>query len=149
MLESVIAAPPALPTERYARGQDHSVERVVQAILAGKSRLAGKGERRRDSRVPFPYLVRLSPLADDGVSPGEESIVVVGKHLSAGGLDFYHRDPIAHRRMIARIEGHAGAVHTLLLELSWCRFNKQGWYENGGRFLKIVSVPSSNRELPL
>lgn len=148
MLECVIAAPPALPIERYVRSEEDSVERVVQAILAGKSRLAGKGERRRDSRVPFPYLVRLSPLADDGVSPGEESIVVVGKHLSAGGLDFYHREPIPHRRMIAKIEGHGGSVHTLLLELSWCRFNKQGWYENGGRFLKLVPAPA-NRELPL
>ncbi|MFW5692678.1 MAG: hypothetical protein ACOCWL_00540 [Thermoguttaceae bacterium] len=98
-------------------------------------------ERRRDTRYPFPYLVHLTPVGEDGVTPEGETIVVVGKHLSERGLGFYHPKPLPHRRMIASLQAAGGQWMGFLIDLSWCRFTKQGWYESGGRFLDPVLSP--------
>ena len=72
-----------------------------------------------------------------------ETIVVLGKHLSERGLDFYYEAPLPHRRVIASWEGRDGIWLALLLDLRWCRSTKHGWYENGGRFLQVVPSPLS------
>jgi hypothetical protein len=97
-------------------------------------------ERRRETRFPFPYLIHLTPVADDGITPQGESIVVVGKHLSERGLGFYHPKPLAYRRMIASLE-YEGQWFSFLIDLRWCRFTQHGWYESGGRFLEAVPSP--------
>ena len=52
-------------------------------------------ERRHDNRYPFPYLVHLTPVGEDGITPEGETVVVVGKHLSEQGFGFYHRATLA------------------------------------------------------
>jgi hypothetical protein len=98
-------------------------------------------ERRRETRYPFPFLVHLTPVGDDGTTPQGESVVVVGKHVSERGLGFYHPQPLPYRRMIASLEGPRGGWYAFLIDLGWCRFTKQGWYESGGRFLEAVTSP--------
>jgi hypothetical protein len=95
-------------------------------------------ERRHENRYPFPYLVQLTPVGEDSVKPRGDTVVVVGKHLSERGLGFYHPKPLPHRRMIASLEAGNGQWIRFLIDLSWCRFIKQGWYESGGRFLRLV-----------
>ncbi len=95
-------------------------------------------ERRSESRYPFPYLVQLTPAGEDEAVSGGETVVVVGKHLSERGLGFYHPKPLAHRRMIASLDAGGGRWIKFLIDLSWCRFIKKGWYESGGRFLRSV-----------
>ena len=107
----------------------------VLAAAAGGSR--GR-ERRRAQRTPYPYLVKLAPVSADGHTPLGDGFVVVGKHLSQGGIDFYHRDPLPFRWTIAWLDSGQGTVQKVLVELLWCRFNKQGWYENGGRFVRVI-----------
>lgn len=109
-------------------------------------------ERRQSARYPFPYLIRLTPTAKDGVTPDRsgQSVVVVGKHLSEGGLGFYHREPIPHRRMIVSLESSDGELYELVINLSWCRFTKQGWYESGGRFTAMAATgEEEDQELTL
>lgn len=103
-------------------------------------------ERRRDNRYPFPYLVHLTPVAADGLTPEGERLVVVGKHLSQRGLSFYHPKPLAHRRMIVSLETTGGGWLGFLIDLNWCRFTKQGWYESGGRFLQSILSPVESSE---
>jgi hypothetical protein len=113
---------------------------VWQALC--RARLERKhGERRASRRVPYPYLVRLVPVSADGRTPLAEPVVVVGKHLSECGLDFYHHQLLPYRRMIASFHVGKGRAVELLLDLTWCRFTKLGWYENGGRFLQALSPP--------
>jgi len=99
------------------------------------------GERRRENRFPFPYLIHLTPVDQDGITPDGETIVVVGKHLSERGLGFYHPKPLAHRRMIASLEMADSQRLAFVVDLSWCRFTKQGWYESGGRFIEPATLP--------
>jgi len=103
-------------------------------------------ERRRDRRYPFPHLVHLTPVGDDGVTPEGQTVVVIGKHLSERGLGFYHTAPLPHTRMIASLETRNGSPLGFLLELKWCRFTKDRWYESGGRFLQSVLSPLETSE---
>ena len=112
---------------------------TVQQIMAGTQLQNRVSERRREQRTPFPYLIKLAPVDNDGETPVGEGIVVVGKHLSTGGIDFYHREPLPHRWMIAWLQQGGGRLCAVLVELLWCRFNQHGWYENGGRFVRLVN----------
>jgi hypothetical protein len=98
-------------------------------------------ERRRGNRYPFPCLIHLTPVGKDGITPEGETVVVVGKHLSEQGFGFYHQAPLPHRRMIASLDIGGGHWLAFLIDLSWCRFTKDRWYESGGRFLQTVLSP--------
>ena len=93
-------------------------------------------ERRNKLRRPFPYPVYLSPTTDL-----EQTITVLGKHISEQGLDFYSNEALPHRKMIASIDLGDGHWVAFELTLNWCRFGRHGWYENGGKFTKVVDSP--------
>jgi len=97
-------------------------------------------EHRAETRYPFPYLMHITPVAADGVTAEGDTVVVVGKHLSEQGLGFYHPKPLSYRRVIASLENNGHWVG-FLVDLKWCRFTRQGWYESGGRILESVSSP--------
>lgn len=121
-------------------GED-DVRTQVWALLTSLYPSQSGMERRREHRYPFPYLVHLTPVGDDGLTPQGETIAVVGKHLSQRGLGFYHPKPLPHRRMIASFEAGNGTWVAFLIDLTWCRFTRQHWYESGGRFLQSVPPP--------
>ena len=110
---------------------------VLGALYPCRDRI----ERRGGRRYPYPYLIQLTPVADEGFTPQGETVIVVGKHLSEKGLGFYHPKPLPYRRMIACLESTCGTRLRFLIDVTWCRFRKQGWYESGGRFLQTVPAP--------
>ncbi len=120
---------------------DDDIRTQVWELLATLYPKNGLAEQRCETRYPFPYLVHLTPVAEDGCSPQGDTFVVVGKHLSERGLGFYHPQPLPYRRMIVSLETETGQWLAFLIDLSWCRFTKQGWYESGGRFLQSVLSP--------
>jgi hypothetical protein len=121
--------------------RDDSVRSAIQSILAGNQQERKTFERRRETRFPYPHPVHITPLDDDDQPRQGETIVVLGKQLSEHGLDFFHRLPIADRRVIASLPSGQNGWIGLRLELTWCRFNRHGWYDNGGRFLGLVDSP--------
>jgi len=123
-----------------AEGADDEIRAQVWTLVTTLYPNRNLAERRRENRYPFPYLTHLTPIDERG-EPSGETIVVVGKHLSERGLGFYHPRPLPHRRMIVSMETPDGEWIGFLIDLSWCRFTKQGWYESGGRFLEAVDSP--------
>ena len=99
------------------------------------------GDRRCDRREPFPYPIHVTPVADSGEVLDDETFVVLGKHLSERGLDFYHSAPLPYRRVITSWECRDGSWLARMLDLRWCRSTRHGWYENGGRFVQAVPSP--------
>jgi hypothetical protein len=79
----------------------------------------------------------------------DDPIVVLGKHLTNHGFDFYYQQAVSHRRVIASFDCESNARVEMLMELTWCRFSGHGWYENGGRFLSAVNAPSPSRSWPV
>lgn len=102
-------------------------------------------ERRREIRHPFPHLIQLTPVGRDGITPEGESVVVAGKDISEHGLGFFHPKPLPYRRMIVSIETPNEQWVSFLVDLRWCRFTRQGWYESGGRFLKPAPSPMDDK----
>lgn len=122
-------------------GQSDEIRTQVWGLLTTLYPRNDLTERRRDNRYPFPCLIHLTPVASDGISPEGDTVVVVGKHLSEHGLGFYHQQPLPYRRMIVSLEAGKGRWLAFLIDLNWCRFTKDGWYESGGRFLQTVLSP--------
>jgi hypothetical protein len=120
------------------RREDPIASVVEQALRSARPIRKGR-ERRREERYPYPYPIYLTPL--DAQCGRDETIVVIGRQLSLHGVDFYHREPIPHNRVIASLDAHEQGWIGLILELTWCRFNRHGWYDNGGRFVGVVDSP--------
>ena len=126
------------------RRGEHGLRQAVQTILAAflpQTRIR-QTEYRREPRYPFPFLLRLTPVQDETTTSQGGPICVVGKNLSSRGIGFYHQQPIPFRKAIVTIENASGTQTSFLVELSWCRFTRQGWYDSGGRFLSVVSPPA-------
>lgn len=120
---------------------DDDVRAQVWGLLATLYPKDEISERRQGNRYPFPYLIHLTPVAEGGVTPEGDTLVVVGKHLSERGLGFYHPKPISHRRMVVSLEADNGQWLGFLIDLNWCRFTRHGWYESGGQFIQTVLAP--------
>jgi hypothetical protein len=125
----------------FDQGIDDEIRTQVWGLLTALYPRNDLAERRHDNRYPFPSLIHLTPVGSDGVTPEGKTVVVVGKHISEQGCGFFHPAPLPYRRMIASVETRNGEWLAFLIDLSWCRFTKDGWYESGGRFLQTVLSP--------
>ncbi len=130
-----------------SRKAGHWAARIqTREILAAVYPHGKETERRGERRYPYQQPIHLTPVGADGRTPAGESIVVTGKHLAEHGVGFFHQAPIPHRRMIASLRLPDGRWLGVLLELAWCRFTGEGWYESGGRFLNIVPSPMKSSD---
>lgn len=119
------------------------------ALVLNTARVPRHGaERRREQRHAYPYAVYLTPLERDGRTRAGQTFPVLGKHLSAHGFDFYCQSPLPFRRAILTFERGGGERSAFLIDLTWCRFGRHGWYDNGGKFLARVDVPAECVTLP-
>jgi hypothetical protein len=119
-------------------GSSNSVAAQVRRILALASSPPIAEQRRQAQRTPFPHLIRVHAVDPHTLAAVDEPLVVVGKFLSEQGLGFFHQAPLAHRFAVVTLELYGGEPVRLLLDVSWCRFTRLGWYESGGRFLGAV-----------
>lgn len=115
---------------------DKNVRELISRIIDTTEVGWAQNEKRKDRRIAFPSLLTLTPLDDIQPITVGEPIAVVGKHLASRGLDFYHRDALPFKRAIVSFEDTPWDIH-LLLQVSWCRFLRPGWYDSGGRFTHI------------
>lgn len=122
----------------FGSGSLDAVGGEVRRVLLSVASPSIGVQRRRAQRAPFPHLVRLEAVDPATLVPVDEPLVVVGKHLSEQGLGFFHPVPLAHRFVIATLDVNDGRPARLLVDVSWCRFTRLGWYESGGRFLRVV-----------
>ena len=112
-------------------------------------------ERRHETRYPFPYLIHLTPVGEDGATPCGENLVVVGKDVSERGLGFYHPQPLPYRRMIASLEGPRGALVRVphrpeMVSLHPPRLVRKRWavprigcFAHGGKRVAIIPAGTS------
>lgn len=121
------------PLERWETEAHEQVRLVIASVTNPRKKAALQGrDRRRWRRVAFPYLLRLQALSGPELPCGSP-ITVVGRHLSEHGLNFYHREPVPARNVAVWLNDDP-EITPLLLDISWCRFIRDGWYEIGGRF---------------
>jgi hypothetical protein len=135
-------ARPRLPRgNRIAPPVNEEARNHVHTLLAGMYPPGILVERRQEQRFPYPKLFLLKPVEADGITAAGPSLTAAGKHLSESGISFFHPDPLPYRWVIASLQKSDGAWLGFLVDLDWCRFTRQGWYESGGRFLRVVTSP--------
>jgi hypothetical protein len=136
-----LCAPAGRLSSRFARTSEGFADAIgfeVRRVLLGVASPGITIQRRQSQRTPFPQLLRLQPVDPVTLVPQDEPFVVVGKHLSEQGLGFFHQVPLAHRFVMVTLDVLDNQPARLLLDLTWCRFTRQGWYESGGRFLRVI-----------
>ncbi len=140
---STIASERALRVAVRATVPDELVRSQVRMLLHRSAVDITLLERRRDRRFPFPMLMTLWPADSDRL---DTSFVIVGKDISERGLGFFHQQPILCRRAIVVCETPNAEPLAFLIDINWCRFTCQGWYESGCRLLETVSPPKLSIE---
>lgn len=115
-----------------------SLGQEVTALL-NRLRAPQDQDRRGGSRTAIPYLFELAPVPGEVPDELAHAMVVVGKDISERGIGFYHQRPIPYRLGVLTFElPDEGPVH-LEVDLVRCRFTSLGWYESGGRLLRVAS----------
>src|SRR3954470_10489265 len=94
-------------------------------------------ERRRDERIAIPVLLRITPLDADHQPIEHDATIVVGKNISRHGLSFYHERPLPHRRAVIELAEPGLGTFAAEIDVKWCRFTRPGWYESGGRLIRL------------
>ncbi len=145
-MSSVVTESPCALAPSVGVSADQQIRQRVQRVLRQHRYQRVGRDRRHDHREPFPYPIHVTPLSQEGCPLSDATIVVLGKHLSERGLDFYCEAPLPYRRVIVSWESGDGGWLALLLDLRWCRSTKYGWYENGGRFLRVVPSPLNSAD---
>jgi hypothetical protein len=110
----------------------------VEALLAQLTPAVTQ-ERRREERVAIPVLLRITPLDPDRQSLLEEATIVVGKNISRRGISFYHERPLLYRRAIIELAEKSLGSFSAEIDVKWCRFTRPGWYESGGRLIRLAT----------
>lgn len=140
-MSTVITSLPLATIVEPSVSAEQAVRQQVWSLLSGIYPVKNRLERRAEQRFPYPYLVRLTPVSADGLTKLGDPITVAGKHLSERGLGFYHQQPLPYRRMMASLRGAAQDQLHFLIDVTWCRFTGEGWYDSGGRFLRTLPAP--------
>lgn len=124
---------------RQATEPIDDVFRTQVMRVLGRLYPEGHAEQRRSQRFAYPRLITLLPVSVEGSFPCGEPIVVAGKSISAGGLSFFHPQPLPFRKVAAVLDDADPEQQGFLIDLDWCRFTRHGWYESGGRFLGLAA----------
>ena len=127
----------ALELDSDRPATDDEIREISEQLAQSVRPVWGDRGRRSQERVPFPRLVECNALEDDGMTLNGDRFYVVGKNLAPLGFDFFHQAPIPNRYAIVTMPLGQHLI-TFQIKISWCRFLKPGWYDSGGRFVKVL-----------
>ncbi len=97
---------------------------------------------RRWHRFRFERPIAVT-LLDPHDLPDGEPLLAAGRDISKGGISFTHCRPLSCRRVAVTLRLDDGACETILTELLWCRFTREGIYQSGGVFVRKIDLPST------
>lgn len=117
---------------------DEEMGRRVRQLIYENYPTLDRVEHRRNLRFPFHHPIGLTPVDPDELTPLSDPVVVVGKDISQSGLGFHHQLPLPYRLAVVTLPLQETKGLTVLLQLMWCQFVREGWYETGGRFVGLV-----------
>ena len=120
---------------------DEEIRQQVSEIVESAELQTVQSDRRLDKRVAFPYLLTMTPIANcESLAPIGQPVDIVGRCLAERGLTFFHTQNIPFRWAIVSFEHRNQAIAHLILNISWSRFLRPGWYDSGGRFTHVLQA---------
>jgi hypothetical protein len=126
---SVATASTASPRTTLTRQIEALVKRLHPPV---------ERERRNDDRIAIPVLFRLTPLDANHQPIESQAAIVVGKNISRRGISFFHERPTPYRRAIIELAQPGLGSFAVEIDVNWCRFTRPGWYESGGRLIRLA-----------
>lgn len=114
------------------------VDGLLETIGATWHRRSPIGFGRRWHRLPFAGQMLVTPLNGDIVDGA--SFPVTGNDISVGGISMVHDRPLTHRHVAITFTLADGSQESILTELKWCRFRRDGIYCSGGAFLRVIDL---------
>ena len=123
-------------------------ERIASDFQETSPRKTTNVYRRQTDRTALPYLLKLTPLDDEGHPLIEEESVVVGREFSTRGLSFFHSRPIPNRRAQISLDHPQSGRFTVEIQIQRCRFHRLGWYESTARLVRAVEFMLPTKEIP-
>jgi hypothetical protein len=113
---------------------------LVQSLVASWQPCESAVDRRRCHRLPFEHSIGVTPLVGDEAD-GELQLAL-GRDISLGGIAFTHSEPIPNRYVAVTFWHEDGDDESVVTQLTWCRFTRQGDYQSGGNFLRMIELPN-------
>jgi hypothetical protein len=106
----------------------HSSRQVLQA--------------RRWHRMLFEHPLELTPLDPRTEEPCGDTIDVLGRDVSLGGISFLHPRPLACLKGAISFPpaNEDEDVPPVIVRLTWCRFTARGIYQSGGPFVRVLDA---------
>lgn len=96
---------------------------------------------RRWHRFRYERPVVITPLDDATGQPVGEPLLAAGRDISKGGISFTHCQPLSCRKVGVTIQLDDGECESIVTELKWCRFTRDGIYQSGGQFQRKIDLP--------
>lgn len=132
---------PSTPATFDPESRLESIELSIREMLDGSRSAPELAERRREGRRPYPEPFLITPLDAAGQPRLADTVAVIGRNVSDHGVDFYATSALPFRHAIASFQIEPDRWISFAMKLTWCRFNRFGWYDNGGHFLRTVPTP--------
>lgn len=128
---------PALCVSQSASGLRETTGRLSQALGEWLASWRGRTgcDRRACVRVAANEPMDLVPLSDESAEPMGMPERVICCDISDHGLRIRHRGPLVFRTVGLSFPGNELQFVT---RLKWCRFTRDGQYESGGMFVKVI-----------
>ena len=127
-----------VPNEPTVIAELSEIESAANEVAVHNQSQWNQVEMRSSVRTPYPNLVGLTPLQNESLRDMGEPFYVVGKRIGLGGIDFFHNEKIEFHYALASFERCENDLVHFILKISHCKFRRPGWYESGGRFVKLV-----------
>jgi hypothetical protein len=97
-------------------------------------------DRRAELRFLCDSRARLMPLDENCTTERGPSVPIVLTDISRNGIGFTHDKPLPYRLVQIAFGDIDGPLPNLVVRLQWCRFQKPGAYESGGRIQRVITV---------
>ena len=97
-------------------------------------------QARRWHRIAFESPLELTPLDVETEEPCADTIDVLGRDLSLGGMSFLHAQPLPFSKAAITFPADHSDVPPVIVRLTWYRFTARGVYQSGGPFVRALET---------
>jgi hypothetical protein len=115
------------------------VEALAEGVVASWHSSLASLQSRRWHRAKFDKPLRVTPLDNQTEMPAGIPLAVIGHDISLAGLSFIHSQPLAARKVAIAFQIDESTCESVLTLLKWCRFRRDGLYQSGGQFVRMLA----------
>ena len=134
-------APPHESIESTVLRRLGTISTLMDSLIASWHSTRQVLHARRWHRFRYEKPVAVTPLDDATEQPIGETLLATGRDISKGGISFAHVQPLTCCKVAVTLQLDDGGCESIVTELKWCRFTRDGVYHSGGQFQRMIELP--------